>query len=247
MSQDGSYFNTNSYYVLKDVRIQHNYFWDMKLRKQLFNGFEKTLYIVQYSPDGKTIGSVRGSKVSLFDALSIEKKWDMIQDGVFALNGIAFSPNSKFLATCGSNSDIEIWDIDAEKSSYRYRNGSNNLWSQDIVKYSNFGKLLLGYHNVGIVVYNAIYTTTKVDPIISNDTLQVYPNPSKNKVSIEIENSTSFSLKIMNQTGNDIETKLISNLESKKLEIDISNFAIGTYYLVLTQKGISKLYKFIKE
>lgn len=250
ISPEGSYFNTKSFYQKKDVRIQHNYFWDAKLLKQIFNGFDKQLYTVKYSSNGKIIGSVKGGNIKIFDTQTIKSKLDMNQSNQGSLTGIDFTANSNFLGTCGYGSideinDIHIWDISSGELAYRYSNYSKEIVSQDFITFSHDGRNLIGWAGAGIIYYNAYYSTTKVDPIIYNDTLQVFPNPSNKKINIDIINITNISFRIFNEIGQ--EFSVISNLGNSKLEIDISTLEKGVYYLVLTQNDVSKLYKFIKE
>ena len=239
-------------YPKKDIRIQHNYLWDMKLRKQLFNGFEKGLHIVQYSPDVNTIACVRGGNIKLFKKQNFEIKWEMSQGVGGALTGIAFSPDSKYLATGETGSlkdfnDIQIWDVESGKLSYRYSNYSKEIYSQDNLTFSNNGKLILGSLSKGLIVYNAIYNTTKVEPLIINDTTFVMPNPATKKISLTLENNMNLFLKMINNTGREIDIASHTNILNNLIEINIESLSNGTYYLSLIQNNISKTYKFIKD
>lgn len=255
LAQNGEFFYVITRHIPDPKKITEatyeSHIWDVKLRKPKFYS-SKGIGHFQTSPNGRWIGSVSLNKVSLFDAQSIEKKWETTQGGGGTLTGVAFSPDSKFIATgtAGSSellNDIHIWDVESGKLSYRYSNFTKRTLAQTNLIFSNNQKLLMGWMGAGIIVYNSIFTSTRVDPIYFNDTIQLYPNPSSRKISMEIENNFNLSYKLLSQTGNEIDIHSISNLSGNKLEIDIQSLSNGTYYLIISNNGVSKLYKFIKE
>ena len=78
----------------------------------------------------------------------------------------------------------------------------------------------------------------------SND-IQVYPNPFNDKIKISIkENKGLNQLRIIDMTGRTILNK---NLVGQSIEIDLSAYSSGLYYLLVGgNKGISS-FKLIKK
>jgi photosystem II stability/assembly factor-like uncharacterized protein len=85
---------------------------------------------------------------------------------------------------------------------------------------------------------------------IENETLKIYPNPATNQITIEFDlaETKNIFIEIKNVLGQTVQT--ISNSFSQgtnKIEIDVSNFSEGIYFVQL-QSGNKIVYqKFIKE
>lgn len=75
--------------------------------------------------------------------------------------------------------------------------------------------------------------------------LNIYPNPAASNMTIQIENTLMFSLKIYDQFG-----RLVYNQEdfvqNTNLEIDIEDWHNGMYYIELVQEGKKSIGKFLK-
>ncbi len=107
--------------------------------------------------------------------------------------------------TAGSSellNDIHIWDVELGKLAYKYSNGSKHICIQNYLAFSSNSKLLLGWSTNGIAIYNAIYTTTKIDPVIGEDII-LLPNPIKAEIDLNKYNFKEGKLKIelIDQTG----------------------------------------------
>jgi len=252
LAQNANFMRVESEYKIlntPDQPINYSYIWDTKLRKIIKQN--DNIGNFQTSPDGKWIGSVSLNKVSLFDAQSYKKVWETNQGGGGILTGVTFSPDSRYMATCGATggndmNDIRIPDLKIGETSYRYSNNTRKSLAQDYLVFSPKNKYLMGWMDAGIILYNAFYTTTKVDQVISSDTNIVSPNPATHKISIN-DVGLNYSVKLYSETGIDIDVSTILNINNNKLDIDVSILLIGTYYVVVSQNSISKLYKFIKE
>ena len=76
------------------------------------------------------------------------------------------------------------------------------------------------------------------------ETLQIYPNPSSNKLTIELKNIKPQSIKVVSILGECIQQLTTSN---QQLTMDIANLPNGIYFMeVFTEKGILRK-KFVKE
>ena len=79
-------------------------------------------------------------------------------------------------------------------------------------------------------------TNTGINGSIQNSELLIYPNPTNEKVIIELGNLIGQHLKITNAIGQIVYAAEIKNT---KIEIDLSDFANGIYTIqVQTAKGI---------
>src|SRR5690606_30149447 len=77
--------------------------------------------------------------------------------------------------------------------------------------------------------------------LLSN-ALEVYPNPTNSKISIEVntEVSSSLTIKLMDAAGRVVETKEFSNYSGiLKTDMDLSEMAKGIYILQLSTDKIS--------
>ena len=84
--------------------------------------------------------------------------------------------------------------------------------------------------------------TTSIKEINSGNELKIYPNPSKEKISFDVNKIGSyFTVKIFDSMG---QVVFLSNDESK---IDISKLAEGIYFLNVESAGHSFTQKFIRE
>jgi RNA polymerase sigma factor (sigma-70 family) len=67
--------------------------------------------VLAYSPDGKLLVIVEYNTLRLFDAVTKKelRSWDAPKD--LAIKSVAFSPDSKTLATAGENPRFHLWDL----------------------------------------------------------------------------------------------------------------------------------------
>ena len=90
-------------------------------------------------------------------------------------------------------------------------------------------------------------STTGLDTSItgeSND-IQVYPNPFNDKIKILIKDNNGINrFRIIDMTGRTILNK---NLGGQSIEINLSNYSSGMYYLLIDGSNIHKTSKLIKK
>lgn len=79
-------------------------------------------------------------------------------------------------------------------------------------------------------------STTGISDFDFNDKIKIFPNPAKDKLIIEFENSKTGKLILLNVFGQEIYNQKISD---EKTEIDLSEYNEGIYFLSLqTEEGI---------
>ena len=74
----------------------------------------------------------------------------------------------------------------------------------------------------------------------------LYPNPTNGIVTIKNTNLFEKEIYLMDMNGKEIEIKNITILQDNTMEIDISKFQNGIYFLSITAKDFNITYKIIK-
>jgi hypothetical protein len=176
-------------------------------------------------------------------------------------NNFTYDSYGNMLICLGETWKDSIW-VNAYRETYSYDNNGNSLtgivesWlNSNWNKYQ--GNLNLYYVN-GEVAYffNGLYRyeaqfrsyTNSIDKIsIDNDLISVYPNPSNDKITIQITQvkpHPDYNLTIYNIQGKAI---LQHSIRNNNTEINISTLPRGVYVMYFTNQGSSILKKFIKE
>lgn len=81
---------------------------------------------------------------------------------------------------------------------------------------------------------------------IDLDFLNIYPNPTKNKITVEFKNfvTSNCTLQIINQLG---QSNYFNEASNSIEEIDLTSFEPGIYFLKIQTKSEQKVVKIIKE
>lgn len=90
-------------------------FWDIasnrQIRRHRFSEYQP--FLVEISPDGKTLATSMWRNVRLFHAATSAEKGLCVAER--SVRSISFSPNGKLLAIAGKGLDVIVWDVNAEK------------------------------------------------------------------------------------------------------------------------------------
>lgn len=89
--------------------------------------------------------------------------------------------------------------------------------------------------------------STGVKDIIDVSSVSIYPNPTSNKLEIELQN---ISLSLAQVSIIDISGQVLSRQNinvSGKNEIDVSELSTGLYFLMVQDEEESWVRKFVKE
>lgn len=131
---------------------------------------------------------------------------------------------------------LNIWEgINSKVSIYDITNDSNL-------------EMLVGNYSGGVALYKGKGT---VSPIgikenISLTNLNIYPNPTKNTITIDTQenNLNNASIQIIDVLGKEVVTQKVSN---KITTINLLNYSKGIYFVKFSNHLGSKVYKLIKE
>ena len=123
----------------------------------------------------------------------------------------------------------------------------------EIVKYKDYtiidekGATIISYKNPDLVVEKKIIIQP-FEPILQRDIeLKVFPNPTQGKVSIEFPfyMEEDVSVDISNSIGKIVYQN--SYRQNEKVELDLSSFPNGIYFIKCVCDGITKSAKIIKQ
>ena len=246
MTDDGKYFFADAEYIPDWTHPEFNrdirYIWDSKTLDTItYNSplgkIGDQLGKIKTSPDGKWLCSVGGSLVTVFDNNTFEKKyeWRVAPDSSGSLSSIDISPDSRYLATAGSESkvaDLHIWDLTTGQLAYKYNNGNDGI-GIPFMRYSYSGNYIIDYGAGGLCLFNNMLTSVPDDPNPSEPVL--YPNPVFDYLKINSEHPNE-KIEIYSILG----IRLLK-IDFKEI-IDVSDLKPGIYFIKINEKFI----KFLK-
>lgn len=173
-------------------------------------------------------------------------------------NGLSWTNVSNGLCSCSIFFDVmtvirnEYIFIGTSNGVYLSNNDGNN-WiytglSNDNIQSLAFDSINIyagtWSHGVWKCPLSNFGINSSINEINKNINLELYPNPTKENLTIETNSNTNQSLEIINIVGQTIYTSTFS----KKTTIDVSRFPKGVYILKIINKDKESIVKkFIKE
>ena len=145
--------------------------WEVASRTQLaiLEGPKQTVWSVAFSPDGKTLASGdTDGNLFLWDTSSrsllttLQKSTSAISSTAVsstkdAITSVAFSPDSKTLASGGTQGSLFLWDVKSYKQLATFDTRANDVWS---VVFSPDGKsIAVGCTNNSIILWDVATRT----------------------------------------------------------------------------------------
>jgi hypothetical protein len=140
--------------------------------------------------------------------------------------------------------------------------------SYDSIAYPTHTYAASGYYNICLTIYDALGCSASycynsnllkstnniisieviqegvgIKPEKTSNQLRIYPNPTKDKLSIESNSNDIQSINIVNLIGQSLYTAVISG----NATIDVSSFPKGVYFLRLNTNKETVVKKFVKE
>jgi hypothetical protein len=91
------------------------------------------------------------------------------------------------------------------------------------------------------------YHGTGIDNKVFETKLKVYPNPTSDKITINITNQSfvDVKLQLINISGQIIYYKELNDIQNHNEEVDVTSFAKGIYYLKVNDGNKIKFEKII--
>ncbi|MGB1033368.1 MAG: T9SS type A sorting domain-containing protein, partial [Flavobacteriales bacterium] len=102
---------------------------------------------------------------------------------------------------------------------------------------------------IDVPITDPIVEVKPIEPIELPDYgVNIYPNPAREFISIDLSNfSTWVDLSLVSETGAVVYSQSISHLSTQEtLQLNLSSFSSGTYYLVVSSTNFSKAYPVLK-
>ena len=133
-----------------------------------------------------------------------------------------------------------------------YFNGSliQNATSQSFTPTEN-GEYycVVGYDNCQLVSNALIFPSLNNTSFESNSRFKLYPNPSRNWITISFNGNLDGEYSIINQLGQTVNSGKVSiaTQSIKQFDISVSNLKTGSYILQLKSNGVIENIKFLKE
>ena len=138
-----------------------------------------------------------------------------------------------------------IWNLETGKKIKEYEYYGRNI---DI---SSDNKLFLGNTGIGsreIILFRAEWSPTTIMELATDDSGIIHPNPVTGILQIELSNEVSdlLKIKIVDIKGNTMfADQVIPN--SEQIQLDVSDYPSGIYFINLQNSSYTKSYKFVKE
>lgn len=224
--------------------------WDTKTL-QIIDMRDEFATAKKFSPDGKWIAVTFWNKVRIYDAQTLEKKWENAHEGWEGgiLPCIAFSYDSKFIATGGNSGaayrNIHVWDVSTGHlfSKYTQFNSDEVMYMDKI--WLNRKNEILTYTD-GVVFLLKSKTNTSI-----NETQKLYEffyNRNDKKVSVSAKGcfNKMLNIEIFNERGQKVFNNGIINYKNMII-VDISSFSKGAYFSKIIIDDKIYIEKFIKE
>ncbi len=167
-------------------------------------------------------------------------------------NSISFANASEYISTAPQNYRIFIQDSSTKNVLQTFV--SNLGWGQrnGIIftagylnpSANNNGSKLEVFVNVdNLVIPTTEVTTTSIIEAIKSNKISSYPNPTKNKLLIDIGlyEASPITIEVFDNTGKKVNSQVLQGVKGKNtIEVNTTSFSNGMYYYTLkTKDGIN--------
>lgn len=152
----------------------------------------------------------------------------------FNLVTLLSDEEGNYFINLSENADSCFWDFGDGEQLWQYDMDLNYIIHQ-YINNGNYDICLTAYKNCSFdKICKNLYISinySRTDDLINNENISIFPNPSKDGI-ISINNSKSKNCVITDLTG-----KIIANKEIINNKINLSEFANGTYLIVIDSQS----------
>jgi WD40 repeat protein len=78
--------------------------------KNAWDAHGNSVFTLRYTPDGNLLSGSRDARLKMWDASQNYQQTSEVVAHMFAINHLAFSPDSKHFVTCSMDKSIKVWD-----------------------------------------------------------------------------------------------------------------------------------------
>lgn len=172
----------------------------------------------------------------------------LVLNSYVTVNPLTVSEFSVYDSTLNLPSAVAIFSNLSQNSSSYLWNFGDGATSTDQNPYhiyttvGNYTITLISYsndcENDTIIKENYIAVDFPIlaEKISDNNFIKIFPNPAKNKVFIENNNSENYQIKLVDITGREISVKAIE-ISNKLSVIDLEKLPVGTYTLLFFENN----------
>ena len=236
-------YSPNGNYIVTGGNDDKVKIWD-NAGKLLFtcSGHTGDITGVKTTPDNAwVISSSNDGTVKIWDI-----KTGAMQKTILAhsreVNGFDISPDGSKIVTASSDSSCKIWNI--QNGNLLSKFGLRDSGAIRAVAWSPTGnKIVTGGIKSDLILWNLpdfIHTHS----IKNQAHISAFPNPSHSFVNVELPTSGTTNFMVYNALG-----KLVQNIDEihePHVQIDISTYEPGWYYIVIKNGDVTTTTKFIK-
>lgn len=187
------------------------------------------------------------------------------------IGGLISQGANKITNTASENTEVMLWDMNNDPVAYTYTDANGNFSFSNLaygtykiypemLNKTTFPKIVTISGNIPninniemLVQYDSIYdiTSALAIPAANFASFKAYPNPTNDKLSLEMDlkENTALTISLLEVNGKVIFEKKVNVNVGKHLEVlNLSNIANGMYFLKVSQEnGENYLQKVIKQ
>jgi PKD repeat protein len=187
------------------------------------------------------------------------------------IGGLISQGANKTTNTASTNTEVMLWDMNDAPVAYTYTDGNGSFSFSNLAygTYKLYPEMLNkttlpkivtisantpSLNNIEMLVqYDSIYdiTSTLAIPVANFASFKAYPNPTNDKLSLEMDlkENTALTISVLEVNGKVIFEKKINVNVGKHLEsLNLGNLANGMYFLKVSQgNGENYLQKIVKQ
>ena len=181
----------------------------------------------------------------LSDHSSFMHKWEFPENTIIPANGYLIIWPDKDIDQNGLHTQFKL-DKDEGNIFLSYLDGAiidSVVWTEEMEENTSLSRIPNGtgdFENVD-VTFNANNDTLSVDDLLSENSIEIFPNPTSDWLNIKLNTlAPDTQINIVDITGRQVYT---STMSAEDFKIDVSKFSTGLYILNLTNNSANYSHK----